>query len=466
MTECGKQADQIDRAELLELIIESSTDFAIFTIDEEGIISSWNTGASRLFGFTESEAVGSSGDVIFTADDRASGRPERERDEVRRCGRAEDERWHQRKDGSKLWGSGLVMPLRNGGRGFVKIVRDRTERRLADEQMRESEERFRTLATSIPQLVFRTRWDGARTWGSPQWIDFTGLSLDESLGFGWLDAIHPEERAASRDAWAGAAEAGEYYFEHRVWRQSDGRYRWHQTRAKPIEPSDPRSTEWVGTMTDIHELRGLQEQQHVLMAELQHRTRNLLAVVQSVANRTIRKSASLAAFQTEFAERLRAISRVQSLFSRNDPREIDLRCLLQAELAAHGYRGLEDSRIELDGPKVVLPAASAQALALAIHELATNAVKYGALAGEDGRLSVTWTLQTEATPPRVDFSWREVGVAMPAGVPPERRGYGRELIERALPFQLDAESELIFGPNGVSCAISVPIARLEENRPT
>lgn len=466
MTERGKQADQTDRSELLELIIESSTDFAIFTMDEDGTISSWNIGASRLFGYSEDEALGSCADVIFVAEDRAAGRPDRERDEARRSGRAEDERWHRRKDGSRLWGSGLAMPLRNGEKGFVKIVRDRTDRHLAYERLRESEERFRILATGIPQLVFRTKWDGSRTWGSPQWIDFTGLARDASLGFGWLDAIHPDEREATKDAWFDAAEVGEYYFEHRVLRQSDGQYRWHQTRARPIEPKDPRSTDWVGTMTDIHELRGLQDQQQVLTAELQHRTRNLLAVVQSIANQTIRKSDSLAAFQAEFSERLRAISRVQSLFSRTDRRGVDLRDLLKAELAAHGYRGPGDARIELAGPPVSLPASSAQAMALAVHELATNAVKYGALAREDGGLSVTWAVETGTASPRMDFLWRETGVAMPADAPPERSGYGRELIERALPFQLDAKSELTFGPDGVSCAISVPIASRKEKDPT
>jgi PAS domain-containing protein len=127
----------------------------------------------------------------FRAGDRAAGIPEWERRQAQQAGQALDERWHQRKDGSRFWASGLLMPLKRQEAGFVKITRDRTEHHLANQRTRENEQRFRLLATGIHQLVFRTHPTGARTWGSPEWIEFTGLSLEESLGFGWLDAIHP-----------------------------------------------------------------------------------------------------------------------------------------------------------------------------------------------------------------------------------------------------------------------------------
>src|SRR4051812_36507932 len=260
--------------ELFEIIIGSSIDFAIFTIDETGNVTSWNIGAERLFGYPEREMLGGCGDLIFTPEDRALGAPERERMVAIAEGRALDERWHQRKDGSRFWGAGLLMPLR-GAPGFVKIARDRSEQHHVEECLRENEERFRLLATSIPQLVFLTRPDGNRTWGSPQWIAFTGLSLEESLKFGWLDAVHPDDRANTQAAWRDARQNGEYYVEHRV-RRADGEYRWYQTRAKPLDGEGSAATDWVGTMTDIHDLRGLQDRQQVLMAELQHRTRNLL----------------------------------------------------------------------------------------------------------------------------------------------------------------------------------------------
>jgi PAS domain S-box-containing protein len=326
-------------AELLRLIVESSNDFAIFTTDQARLVTSWNSGAERLFGFTPDEMIGFPADMIFTPEDREAGAPEREQHLAAQNGRAVDERWHQRKNGSVYWASGLMMPLSDGS-GFVKITRDRSEQHAAEEQIQQSEERFRLLATSIPQLVFRTRGSGDRTWPSPQWIDFTGQSFDESLALQWLNAIHPDDREPTMAAWRDAEQLGEYYCEHRVWRAADGEYRWHQTRARPVDwPST--SDDWVGTMTDIHDLRALKDRQQVLMAELQHRTRNLLAVVQAVASQTLRNSDSLETFRPEFEKRLRALSRVQGLLSRADQQDIELKALVESELAAHADQALQ-----------------------------------------------------------------------------------------------------------------------------
>lgn len=451
--------------ELFEHLVESSTDFAIYTTAHDGTATSWNIGAERLFGYLATDIIGSSADVIFTEEDQAAGEPRTEREGAARHGRAANERWHRRRDGSRFWASGSLVPLRNPEDGFVKIVRDRTEVYRANAALRANEERFRLLATSIPQLVFRTRPDGHRTWGSPQWIDFTGLTLEESVGLGWLDAIHPEDRLATQEAWEEARERGEYYVEHRIRRGAEGEYRWHQTRARPVDPGRDGAGDWVGTMTDIHDLRGLQDRQGVLLAELQHRTRNLLAVVQSIASQTIRKSPSLTAFRNEFEGRLQVLSRVQGILARSDHKDIDLRTLLDAELTAHGDGAVGTGRIIVEGPPVVLPANSAQAIALAVHELATNAVKHGALAQDSGRLAVRWDFAADETRPGVLLEWNESGVAMPEDASPQRRGYGTELIERALPYQLRAKTRLEFRPDGVRCTILVPVRAREAESP-
>jgi two-component sensor histidine kinase len=207
-------------------------------------------------------------------------------------------------------------------------------------------------------------------------------------------------------------------------------------------------------MTDIDNLRGLQGRQEVLMAELQHRTRNLLSVVQAVANQTLRSSESLASFKEQFSSRLSAIGRVQSLLSEVEHRAIDLHQLVKAELAAHTEPRHDSNQIEVDGPVVALPANAAQAIGLALHELATNAVKYGALAQRGGRLEVKWEWQDKKPNPEVALRWRESGVSIQT---PKRKGYGRELIERALPYQLHAKTHLDFSPEGVRCEIIVPM---------
>ena len=445
--------------ELFELIVESATDFAIFTFGPDGAVSSWNAGAERLLGFKEDEILERSADVIFTAEDREAGAPEDERHKARTEGRAENERWHVRRDGSRFWGSGAAMPLR-GAEGFVKIMRDLTERHATEERLRQSEDEFRLLATSIPQLVFRCRPDGARTWASPQWSSFSGLGFDPSLQFGWLNAVHPDDREPTLDAWRAASAFGEHYSEQRVRRAADGEYRWHQMRAHPIEDL---SIEWVGTMTDIHDLKSLEGRQAVLIAELHHRTRNLLAVVQSMANQTMRTAESLPAFAAEFESRLRALSRVQGLLARVEHHDVDLREIVEAELAAHGDGKLGTDKLSVAGPSVALPATSAQAVALALHELATNAVKHGALAQPSGRLDVRWRMEQEPDP-RVALEWRESGVVVPQGGRPARRGYGTELIERALPYQLKAKTKLEFAEDGVRCSIEVPTVATRQSQ--
>ena len=453
-------SDSGDPRELLALIVDSAVDFAIFTFSPEGIATSWNRGAERLLGYRPDEIEGRDADVIFTPEDLAAGVPDGERRRAQREGRAENERWHVRKDGTRFWGSGLAMPLRDGSPGFVKILRDLTDRHEAQEQLRESEARFRLLALSIPQLVFRCRPTGERVWGSPQWQHFAGLSLEDSLGFGWLDTVHPDDRAATMAAWTGSQEASEHYSEQRVRRARDGEYRWHQTRARPLEGSD---AEWVGTMTDIHELKTLAGRQAVLVAELQHRTRNLLAVVQSIAKQTMRTAGSLDVFAPEFEGRLRALSRVQGLLARVERGTIELGEVVEAELVAHGDGVVHSDRVTVSGPAVDLPATSGQAVALALHELATNAVKHGALSNTQGQLSVVWSLDETGPERRVTLEWRESGVSMPDEGTPRRKGYGRELIERALPYQLRAETLLEFGPDGVRCVLTVPVAA--ENDP-
>jgi PAS domain S-box-containing protein len=440
--------------ELFRLLVESATDVAMFSMDPDGLVTSWNIGAERVLGWTEQDIIGTSADVMFPPEDGGASAGEQERRIALERGRAEDERWQLRKDGSRFWASGVAIPLADPSLGFAKILRDRTEQHHAQMQLQENEERFRLLATHIPQLVFRSRPNGDRTWGSPQWIEFTGMGFDESLEHGWIDAVHPDDREATLAGWEEAQRTGHYFVEHRIRRSRDGVYRWHHTRALPVDRLD---ADWVGTSTDIHELRGFQDRQQVLLAELQHRTRNLLAVVQSIASQTLRKSESLEEFAGEFESRLRALSRVQSLLARADHQDIDLGELIKAELTAHGDGSVTPDKVRIEGQAVALPSTSAQALGLALHELATNAVKYGALAQPAGTLRIVTRVVQDETSLLV-LDWTESGVSMPDGQP-KRRGYGSELIERALPYQLGAKTKLEFKGDGVRCQIAVPLTK-------
>ncbi|MGI4975521.1 MAG: sensor domain-containing protein [Janthinobacterium lividum] len=244
-------------SDLLRLVVESAIDLAVIVTDGQGVVVAWNVGARRLLGHSGPAMLGRSLEAILTPEDRRNGRLADEMHQALRDGRADGDCWHLRSDGSRFWGAGLMVPLEVPGAGFVRTVRDRTGERLAGEQLRESEARFHALATSVPQLVFRARRTGHRTWSSPQWEAGTGLGDADSRGLGWLQAIHPDDVELTTRAWDTASSDGEYRVEHRIRHAAQGLYRRHQTLAVPLGDAGDATAEWVGTCTDVEDLRGL-----------------------------------------------------------------------------------------------------------------------------------------------------------------------------------------------------------------
>ena len=370
-----------------------------------------------------------------------------------------------RPDGSVLYLRDTGFPVRDEAGGIAQIagvVQDISDMEAARGTLEEEKERFRTLVEGIPQLVWRSCDEGLWTWASRQWCDYTGQSEDESRGVGWRRALHPDDRERAVAAWHEARPHGRLYVEYRVRRAADGAYRWHQTRSVPVRdgptPEEPegRIIEWLGTTTDIEDLKRLQGQQSVLLAELQHRTRNLLAVVRTVARRSFGSLPE----RDEYDARLAALGRVQAFLSGATSWSVPLRDLVEAELRAVGDG--HSVQATVSGPSVDLPGDKVQTFALALHELATNAAKYGALSQDDAHLVVAWHVSADGgAGRRLVLDWRESGVSMPEGGP-TRRGYGSELIERALPYQLGAETNRVFTPDGLRCTIALPIGAFRE----
>jgi two-component sensor histidine kinase len=199
----------------------------------------------------------------------------------------------------------------------------------------------------------------------------------------------------------------------------------------------------------------------VVVAELQHRTRNLLAVVRSIAKQTLAASDSLDVFRVKFEDRLGALSRVQGLLSRAEQDPITIEMIVRMELAALGAEEALN-RMRLSGPDVPLQNSMVQTLSLALHELATNARKYGALSNESGRLTVEWCVLTlEHGEKHLTLDWTETWVAASAPPPQsdDRHGYGRQLIERVLPHSLGAVTRYELNETSVRCTIDVPLNR-------
>jgi two-component system CheB/CheR fusion protein len=248
-------------------------------------------------------------------------------------------------------------------------------------------------------------------------------------------------------------------------RSKDGS--WYLTRMKPYRTVEDRIDGVVVTFVDIGERRRAEEaaresesQMRVMVGELQHRTRNLIALVMAMADRTVAPGQSLEGFKAAFRQRMMALSRVQGLLSRAAPGEgVSLTSILESEFSAQSALG--SRKITLDGPKdVVVRFGSVQALAMALHELTTNAVKYGALTQGDGRLLIRWRVETENGAPWLNLEWKESGVDMAQS--PDRgkgSGRGRRLIEEALPYQFGARTTFAIEAGGVRCTIALPIAK-------
>ena len=373
-------------------------------------------------------------------------------------------------DGELRWLRTTDFPIRNVAGDVVRIGgigHDITELKEAEEALAAAELRQRALVEGIPQLVWRAIDDGTWTWASPQWTRYTGQAEADSHGQGWLDVVHPDDQEAARGAWAKAVETGGFEVEHRIWQAESASYRWVQTRAAPVRDADGSVVEWLGSSNDIDDLRGYQERQAILVAELQHRTRNLIGVVRSIADMTLRASGTLDEFSTKFLDRLDALARVQGLLSRlNEGDRITFDELIGAELGALGQANGSDW-LTLDGPTgVALRSSTVQTFAMGLHELATNAVKYGALKQPGGHLAVRWRLdQPDADgQPWLHVDWQESGVAMPSlDALPRGGGAGRSLIERALPYQLGAKVTYVMASDGVRCSISLPVSNRTGN---
>lgn len=213
----------------------------------------------------------------------------------------------------------------------------------------------------------------------------------------------------------------------------------------------------LSTLQSIEKEKRAAVAKEVLINELQHRTRNLLAIVRSISERTRSASSSLDGYAAQFNGRLGALSRVQGLLSRDYDEAIAVGELVQMELEA--LAPLDYRRVRVDGPRVALPRQSVQLLSLALHELVTNSLKYGALHGSGGTLLIEWRLvDTAAAGRAVRIDWVENGLDRSGATSSARRGFGRALLEDALPKQLGAKTNFELRSGGVNCCLEIPLA--------
>ncbi len=244
-------------------ILDSAVDYAIIATDLEGSVTRWNEGARRTLGWTEDEMLGEPVVRFFTPEDRANNRPAIEMQCAAESGVGNDERWHLRKTGERFWAAGEMTPLRNDAGqicGFVKVLRDRTEQRLAESRLRESEARFRSLTEASPGFVWTADTAGMITYTSPRWHTYSGTDPgDANGGDVWASSIHPDDRARASQAWASSVASGELYEIELRLRMADGSYNSWLARALPTRDEGGAITLWAGVCTDIQTIVAARE---------------------------------------------------------------------------------------------------------------------------------------------------------------------------------------------------------------
>ncbi|MEZ2133103.1 MULTISPECIES: CheR family methyltransferase [unclassified Sinorhizobium] len=351
-----------------------------------------------------------------------------------------------------------VLPYRsvdNVIEGAVLTFLDVTRMVRAEERLRDSEALLRSVVEGIPQMVWRAVDGGNWTWCSPQWTTFTNQSEMAALGRGWLEPVHPDDRERVIEAWKHTERTGTLEIEHRLWNVEEGAYRAVHLRGRPVTDDAGKIVEWFGTTTDIHDMLLLQERQRILLHELQHRVRNTLAIVRSIARRTAERTGSVKEYADELDHRIMAMARTQTLLTHAPDSTIDLKKLISAELEAHEPEG--KLHVEIDGPSVSVSGKVAENLGLAIHELLSNAVRYGAFASGNGRLKVSWNVVNSSDAGKLAINWQEI---LPSAnlAPPAHRGFGSELIEGVVPYQFGGTAQLKFRPEGLLCTIELPLS--------
>jgi two-component system CheB/CheR fusion protein len=210
----------------------------------------------------------------------------------------------------------------------------------------------------------------------------------------------------------------------------------------------------VITFVDVTAIARAEEKQRLLLAELQHRVRNTLGVVRSIVRRSAASGTSVEEYAMHIDGRLNAFARTQAIVTRDPEAGVDLEQLVVEELLA--YRAQEGEQVAVSGPEVRFQPKAAETFGLAIHELATNALKHGALSKTDGRIDVRWQVMRDDGVARLTFEWSERG-GPAIKTEPTHRGFGIELLERSLAFELKANTILRFLPTGIYCRIEVPL---------
>ncbi|MFI4963959.1 MAG: CheR family methyltransferase [Caulobacterales bacterium] len=446
-----RKRHEIDRAKLAA-IVESSDD-AIFGHDLEGRVTSWNAGAQAIYGYAADEMIGQPMATLLS-DAQAGEWPALLQQLVAGVPIHHFDSTRVAKDGRLVNVALTLSPIKDSGGGIIGVSavgRDITASKLADAALRESDERYRTLFHAIDQgfcVIEKVETPAGKpsdfryVVANPAFAAQTGVG--DVVGKTIREAF-PGEPQDWFDIYDTVLKTGEpIRFERDLVTQG----RCLELYAFPVGHAANRHLAVL--FADVTARKRAERRTGLLLGELDHRVKNILAIVSSVVSQTL-KTGTPAEFAASVEGRIKAIAKAHSLLTAGGEAGVSLDAIVKTELAP--YQG-STGRVTITGDDVTLTPMVAMPVAMAIQELATNAAKYGALSSAPGRLLVSWAVEGSGEVRTLKLAWTESGG--PPVNPDPNRGFGTSLIERALAYQFNATVDRAFAIGGVTCKIAIP----------
>ena len=345
-----------------------------------------------------------------------------------------------------------VLDQRNAVSHLLGVFINLTEQTKAAEALELSDKRFNIVAESIPDIVWSTDAEGRHDYFNRRWYEFTGIALEDIGLETWTTLVHPDDMRRVIARWTACLQTGEAYSIDYRFKHRDGGYRWLRVQAKPLRNAQDVIIRWYGTSTDIDDAKKLEAEREAVAGELDHRIGNLFALVNGLVNISAREGGTMPEVTAAIRGRLRALHEAHALIRRgNTGGATSMIGLLQTLL-----RPYDDGsgRVSISGDDIQIAASAVTPVALVFHELATNAVKYGALHDDAGTLHVTLSRQDD----RLLIGWNEICLSpAPTG---EGTGFGSILFKAVVEGQLCGTAVRRPTVEGLAMDMSLPLSSL------
>lgn len=362
-----------------------------------------------------------------------------------------------RADGVVRWvrsAACLIKAGPNSPNRAVGALVDVTEQVATQSALAESGQLFRTLADTVPQIIFGARADGTIDYLNKRWGEFTGGTgkVDNAV---WQSYLHPDDEECITAAWQTAVETGGAFEAEFRYLHHSGEYRWMAAEAAPLLDDERNVVRWFGSITDINDAKRLAAERELVARELDHRLKNIFALVGGLINLSVRDEPEMKPYAEGLQLRLSALAKAHDLIRPDDGKGVTLQTLIRTLLAP--YENAAAPRISITGIDMEIESRSITPVALLVHELATNANKYGALQSADGSLGIAIARAGED----VRLEWVERARRPDHAPSLPSSGFGSKLLTLVVERQLGGQFTREVLAEGMHVSLTLPRTRLE-----